>query len=278
MKPLFPAVLALCLSFTGCNSSKDKNGGDDQSLLEEVKSRGTLVCGVKDTAVPFGYVDEKTDQLTGFDVDVCKYIAKELGVEPEFKVVTSETRISMLSQGSIDLAAATMTHKLEREKDIDFTVTYFMDGQRLLVPKGSGIASPADLAGKKVGTAKGSTSEKNIEDVQPNVEVLAFEGYPEAFAAMMQGNVNAVTTDSTILLGLKNSAENPDDWEIVGDAFSIEPYGIGLPENESDFRDAVNAALIKMQTSGEYAKIYDKWFGPDTRFNLEQSWEMEIWP
>ncbi|GKT28942.1 ABC transporter substrate-binding protein, partial [Aduncisulcus paluster] len=230
---------------------------------QEVKARGVLMCGVKDAVVPFGYIDEDTKKLVGLDIDICNYIAKELGVKAEFKPVTSATRIPMVVQGSIDLAAATMTHKIARDDTIDFSITYFMDGQKLLVKKGSGINSVADLKGKKVGTAKGSTSEQNIMAAQPDCKVLSFEGYPQAMLALKQGKVKAVTTDSTILLG---------------EFISPEPYGIGLPENESNFRDAVNQALIKMWKSGDYKKAYNKWFGPDTKYYLPLTWNMEIWP
>ena len=246
--------------------------------IEEIKARGKLIAGVKDAVVPFGFVDEKTNQLVGFDIDICRYIAQKLGVKLELKPVTSATRIPMLAQGSVDIAAATMTHKFSREDSIDFSITYFMDGQKLLVKKASGIKSAADLAGKKVGTAKGSTSEKNIKIAQPKCRVLSFEGYPQAFLALQQGKVAAVTTDSTILLGLKNSAPNPDEYEIVGGYISSEPYGLGVPENDSDFRDFVNRCLADMWNSGEYQKIYNKWFGPNTKFHLPLNWKMEIWP
>ncbi|WP_291327292.1 ABC transporter substrate-binding protein [Desulfovibrio sp. UCD-KL4C] len=265
-------MVAIVLAMALCASSSfaDK--------LQEVKARGVLICGVKDAVVPFGYIDANSKHLVGMDIDVCNYIAKQLGVKTEFKPVTSATRIPMLVQGSIDLAAATMTHKIARDDTIDFSITYFMDGQKLLVKKGSGIKSVADLKGQKVGTAKGSTSEQNILRAQPAAKVLSFEGYPQAFLALKQGKVKAVTTDSTILLGLKNSDPNPAGWEIVGDFISPEPYGLGLPENESNFRDAVNVALIEMWKSGDYQKIYNKWFGPDTKYALPLTWQMELWP
>jgi polar amino acid transport system substrate-binding protein len=246
--------------------------------LEDIKARGTLIAGVKDAVVPFGFVDEETNQLVGMDVDICRYIADKLGVKLQLKPVTSATRIPMLAQGSIDIAAATMTHKFAREDTIDFSITYFMDGQKILVKKDSGIKSVADLAGKKVGTSKGSTSEKNIKEAQSDCRVLSFEGYPQAFLALQQGKVAAVTTDSTILLGLKNSAPNADEFAIVGDFISAEPYGLGLPENESDFRDFVNKTLADMWRSGDYEKIYTKWFGPDTKYYLPLNWQMELWP
>ena len=264
-------VMALALSLSFGTALK-------ADTLEDVKAKGVLVAGVKDAVVPFGFVDEKTKELVGFDVDICKEIATKLGVEIELKPVTSATRIPKLSQGMVDLAACTMTHKLSRDDVIDFSITYFMDGQKLLVKKGSGIKSYHDLAGKKVGSAKGSTSEKNIKEVQPDCTVLSFEGYPQAFLALKQGKVSAVTTDSVILVGLKGSDDNPDNWEIVGDFFAKEPYGIGVRENDSNFRDFVNRCLIEMWNDGTYKKIYDKWLGPDTKYYMPLTWEMETFP
>ena len=262
-------VLTLVLSF-----GVALNAG----TLEDVKAKGVLVAGVKDAVVPFGFVDENTKELVGFDVDICREIANKLGVKLELKPVTSATRIPKLSQGMVDLAACTMTHKLSRDEVIDFSLTYFMDGQKLLVKKGSGINSYKDLAGKKVGSAKGSTSEKNIKNVQPDCTVLSFEGYPQAFLALKQGKVSAVTTDSVILVGLKGSDDNPDMWEIAGDFFANEPYGIGVRENDSNFRDFVNASLIEMWEDGTYLKIYNKWLGPDTSYYMPLTWEMETFP
>lgn len=264
------AVALCCVLALGSTAMANK--------LEQIKQKGVLVCGVKDSQVPFGFVDETTKQLAGFEIDICSYIADKMGVKAQVTPVTSAARIPMLLQGSVDLVIATMTHKFERDDVIDFSITYFMDGQKLLVKKDSGINSVADLAGKKVGTAKGSTSEKNIKEAQPESQVLSFENYPQAFLALKQGKVSAVTTDSTILLGIKNSDENPDQWAIVGDAFSSEPYGIGMVENESKLRDFVNRSLAEMWVSGDYKANYDKWFGPDTKYYLPLEWEMEIWP
>jgi polar amino acid transport system substrate-binding protein len=245
--------------------------------IDDIKARGTLVCGVKDSQVPFGYVDEQTKQIVGFEPDICAYIAGKLGVKIELKPVTSSTRIPLLQQGSVDLVAATMTHKLERDDVIDFSITYFPAVQKLLVKKGT-VKALADLAGKKVGSVKGSTSEKNVKTAQPACEVVSFETYPEAFLALKQGKVVAVTTDAPILVGLKYSDENPDNWEIVGEDIAAEPYGLGLAENDSDYRDFINKTLMEMWNSGDYKKLYDKWFGPNTKFYIPLEWKMEIWP
>ena len=242
--------------------------------MEEIKERGKLIAGVKDSVFLFGFIDPDTNELAGFDVDICKELAKKLGVDVEFKTVTSKNRIPMLAQNSVDMLAATMTHKFERDEKIDFSITYFMDGQKLLVKADSGIATTADLAGKKVGTVKGSTSEKNIAAAQPEANVISYDEYPQAFLALQQGKVEAVTTDSGILAGLKASADNPADYAIVGEFFSSEPYGLGVPENDSDFRDFVNKSLMQMWLDGTYAALFEKWMG----YALPDTWSMELWP
>lgn len=274
MKRTWKASLLMALAAIVCVGLSTASAGK----LEDIKQRGTLVVGVKDSQPPFGYVDENTKQIVGFEPDLCAAIAARLGVKLETKPVTSATRIPMLEQGAIDLIAATMTHKIEREEKIDFSITYFPAAQKLLVKKDSGIKSVADLAGKKVGSAKGSTSEQNVKKAQPACDVVSFETYPEAFLAMKQGKVVAVTTDAPILLGIRNSDENPDNFAIVGEDIAAEPYGIGVPENDSDFRDAVNIALMELWKSGEYQKLYDKWFGEKTKFYIPLTWKMEIWP
>ncbi len=246
--------------------------------LEDIKKNGELKAGVKDSQVPFGYVDEKTSQIVGFEIDLMQALATRLGVKLKTLPVTSATRIPMLTQGEVDIVAATMTHQKGRESQIDFSITYFMTGQRLLVKKDGGIKSVKDLSGKKIGSAKGSTSEQNAKKANPEAIIISYETYPEAFLALKQGKVDAVTTDEAILVGLQYADDKPESWDIVGDYISLEPYGFGLVENDSKFRDFVNLALMDMWEKGEYQKIYEKWFGKTTKNNIPLTWKMELWP
>lgn len=246
--------------------------------LDDIKARGTLICGVKDSAVPFGFIDETSKQISGFDIEICKGIADYMGVKADFKALSSATRIPMLTQGSVDLVLATFTHQIARDDSVDFSITYFDAGQRLLVKKDGGITSPADLKGKRVGSVKGSTSEKNMKAAQPDCTVVSFDEYPQAFLALKQGKVAAVTTDEPMLVGLKNSDPEPEKWAIVGDFIASEPYAVGMVENESKLRDAVNFALMDMWKTGKYQEIYKSWFGESTRFAIPLQWNMELWP
>lgn len=229
--------------------------------LADVKKKGVLVCGVKDSTPGFGYIDEKTRAIVGYDVDFCKAVADKIGVKLELKPVTSATRMPQLIAGNIDMIAATMTKNAERAKQIDFSYTYFLTGQKFITKKGS-VKKLADLAGKKIGTAKGSTSEQNAKKAIPSATVLSFDDYPQAFLALQQGKVAAVTTDESILANILAKAPDKKKYEIPNIQISDEPYGLGIRKDDKNFLKAVNDTLIEMEKKGKAKQIFNKWFGP----------------
>lgn len=256
-------ILALVAAlFTSIASAAD--------TLATVKQRGTLVCGVKDSLPPFGYVDPNSRQIVGYDIDFCKAIADRLGVRTELKPVTSAARIPQLKEGNVDIIAATMTKTPERTKEIDFSHTYFFTGQKFLVKKNT-VRTLKDMAGKKIGTAKGSTSEQNAKKAIPDATILSFDDYPQAFLALNQGKVVAVTTDEAILAGIRAKASKPDVYEILDDRISDEPYGLGLRKGDTAFLNEVNRTLLEMERSGEAKRIFDKWFGPQSEAPLKRT-------
>jgi polar amino acid transport system substrate-binding protein len=238
--------------------------------LADAKKKGVLVAGVKDSLPPFGYVDEATRTIVGYDIDFVKIIADKMGVKLELKPVTSASRMPQLTEGNIDIIAATMTKTPERAQQIDFSVTYFATGQKFLVKKGT-VTSLKDLEGKKIGTAKGSTSEQNAAKALPTATILSFDDYPQAFLALQQGKVFAVTTDESILAGIRGKAPNKDEFEIPDVQISDEPYGLGMRKGDKAFVDFVNATLLEMEKSGKAKEIFDKWFGPATTTPLKRS-------
>ncbi len=237
--------------------------------LEMVKKKGVLVAGVKDSTPGFGFVDEKTRQIIGYDVDFVAAIANKLGVKLELKPVTSASRMPQLVEGNIDIIAATMTATPERAKQIDFSLTYFFTGQKFIVKKGT-VKSLADLNGKRIGTAKGSTSEQNAAKALPKATILSFDDYPQALLALQQGKVFAATTDESILANLLGNAPNKDQYEIPDIQISDEPYGLGMRKGDKNFVDFVNKTLLEMEKSGEAKKIFDKWFGPNATIALKR--------
>lgn len=257
-------VLAGCGGEKGNNSSGSTDGNTEagSSLLDTIKSRGKLVVGVKYDTKLFGLKNPANNEVEGFDVDIAKALAKSiLGDETklELKEVTSKTRIPMLDNNEIDLIIATMTITEERKEQVDFSEVYFKAGQSLLVKKGSAIQSIDDISkGTKVLAVKGSTSVDNIIEKTPDATVLEFDNYQDAFAALKAGQGDVLTTDNAILYGM---VAQDAGYEVVGEPFTDEPYGIAIKKGETALVDAVNEELAAMKSSGEYKKIYENWIG-----------------
>jgi polar amino acid transport system substrate-binding protein len=261
MRKIVMAVLALAMVGVLCGAAL---AGD---TLADVKKKGVMVAGVKDSLPPFGSVDPQTKEFVGYDIDFVKYIAKKAGVKVEYKPVTSANRMPQLMEGHIDMIVATMTKNPERAKQIDFSYTYFLTGQKFLTKKGT-VKSLKDLEGKKIGTAKGSTSEQNVKKAIPSATILSFDDYPQGVLALQQGKVIAVTTDESILAGqlgkLEKNPATKGQYEIPEIAISEEPYGIGMRKGDTNWVKFVNDTIIEMEKNGEAKKIFDRWFGPDS--------------
>jgi len=254
---------------------------------EKVKNDGVIRAGLMYNSIPAAYFNDKNEWV-GFDVDIATEVVKRIGqqmgkdLKMEKIKVNNKTRISFLTSGRIDMSTANMTHKRERDKTIDFSITYFFDGQKILAKKGK-YTEHKDFVGKKIASMQGTTSEKNIMNLlkklgDPNADknVISYQDEPSCFLALKQGKVEGWSTDSTILLGY--AAKEPGKYELVGGFFSDEPYGIGVPENDSDWRDAVNFAIQDMWRDGTYMKIYNKWYGADTLYYFPMTEKIENWP
>lgn len=238
--------------------------------LAEIKQKGVLVAGVKDSTPPFGYIDEASRTIVGYDIDFIMALAKRLGVKAELKPVTSASRMPQLQEGHIDIIAATMTKNAERAQVIDFSHAYFITGQKFITKKGT-VKTLQDLDGKKIGTAKGSTSEQNVAKAIPSATVLSFDDYPQAFLALQQGKVAAITTDEAILAGILAKSPNKDQFEIPQVQISDEPYGLGMRKGDTNFVDFVNKTILEMEQNGEAKAIFAKWFGPETPYSLTRN-------
>ena len=236
--------------------------------LAKIKERGKLLAGVKLDTPPFGSLDDKNEPA-GFDIDLVRKIGARIGVPVELVKVTSATRIPLLVSGNVDLVAASMTHTRERDKAIDFSITYYTGGQSLMVPKDSAVTGIKDLGGKQVAVQQGTTLEKNIAAAAPAAKIVAFRDYTGAWLALAQGRVDAFTGSLNVLQGFLK--DNPN-FKIVGDLFSVEPFGVGVRQGDSELRDEINFAIQDLWTSGEYATLYRKWF------NADPTVPIEVWP
>ncbi|HEV2550062.1 MAG TPA: transporter substrate-binding domain-containing protein [Stellaceae bacterium] len=248
-------ITALVIAVAALASSHPADAQDDS--LAAIKARGKLIAGVKFDTPPFGFLDEKNEPV-GFDIDLVRAIGRQIGVPVDLVAVTSPTRIPMLASGNVDLVAASMTRTPEREQAIDFSITYYTGGQSLLVPASSKIRGVEDLAGKPVAVQQGTTLEKNLAAAAPKAEIVAFKDYNSAWLALRQGRVDALTGSLNVLQGF---AKDNRDFKIAGAPFSVEPFGIGVRKGATSLRDAVNATIRDLWTSGTYTELYHKWFG-----------------
>ncbi|MDO4253316.1 MAG: glutamate ABC transporter substrate-binding protein [Rothia sp. (in: high G+C Gram-positive bacteria)] len=240
------ALLAVaCLSLSGCSS----DSGTDKIRI-----------GIKYDQPGLGYQDGK--EYTGFDTDVARYIAQELGYseeEIEWVESPSSNRENMLANGQVDMILATYSISDTRLKTIDFAGPYFIAGQDLLVKAdNTDISGPESLNGKDLCSVTGSTSAKKIQDkFASNVQLVQQNSYSDCVVALNAGMVDAVTTDDIILAGLGATKANKGKLKLVGNTFTEERYGVGLPKG-SDRCQAINAAINKMVSSGEWLKALEK--------------------
>src|SRR5205814_8181 len=168
----------------------------------------------------------------------------------------------LLSSNAVDLIAGTMTDTRPRRDSVDFSITFFVTGAQFLVKKASPIKGIESIANRRVAAQQGSTNAKIIRERVPTAKLQEFPDQPAAFQALAQGQVDAYTNDGIQLYGLKAKAPKPDEWEVVGDFFSEEPYGMAMRKGDLKFKQAIDAGLKNGFESGKYFEIYDKWFGP----------------
>ena len=239
-----------------------------QGTLERINQTGTLIIGTRTGSPPFAYVNAKHEWV-GFSIDLVEELVKPAlekklnkTIKVEKKESTPPTRIPLLTSNAVDLIAGTMTDTRARRDSVDFSITFFVTGAQFLVKKGSKIRGIKDIDGKRIAAQQGSTNARIIRERAPKAQLREFPDQPAAFQALLQGQVDAYTNDGIQLAGLKAKAANPAQWEIVGEFFSYEPYGMAMRKNDADFRNAVNNGLMDGIESGKYFEIYDKWFGP----------------
>ncbi len=254
------------------------SGNDSASTYDQVTKDNLVRVGIRFDNPPLSFIDEGGEWV-GFDVDLADQLAERLGVEIDRVRVDETTRISFLQEGKIDLAVASMNHTRPREDAIDFSVTYFWDNQSFLVRKGT-YGALEDIMGKKVAANAGSSTipawrAYSAAHGGPEPEIVEFTDKIAAMQALRDGAVEGYTEDNITLLAL---AAGDPELELIPGGFNPVQFGLGLPVNDSAWRDQVNYALQEIWKDGSYTAIYDKWFGPGAAVPLPLGGEMEIWP
>jgi len=245
-------------------------GQEPGGTLKKIKDSGIISLGHRESSIPFSYYDNQ-QHVVGYSNDLALLavaaVKKELGLkELQVKLtpVTSQNRIPLVQNGTIDLECGSTTNNLERQKQVSFSTTIFIIGTRLLTRKGSGISDFPDLKGKNVVTTAGTTSERLIrkmnEEKGLGMNIISAKDHGESFLTLETGRAVAFMMDDALLAGEMAKARKPSDWHIVGTPQSREAYGCMLRKDDPAFKKVVDAALAHAMTSGEAEKLYARWF------------------
>lgn len=245
--------------------------------LQDIKARGKFICGTMGTAEPFSFQDPKTRAVVGYEVDICKAVADSLGVPLELKLIAVEARIPELIAGRVDVVAANLGWSPERAQQIDYSHQHFVSLQKVLArEKDQELKSPAELAGKRVSAVRGSSSEQGARKYIPNVEPVTFKDPSGAFLALQQGKVSGFVGSELMLAKLRQqAASSAVPVKILEPALFVEPWGVGVRKGDAAMLGQVNQVLDKLEASGDATRIFDKWFGVGTPFNLKRDFRIE---
>lgn len=263
---LIGAAIAL-IAVVGTASAAELYG-----TLKKIKDSGTINLGHREASVPFAYMDASGKPI-GYSMDLCMLVIdrvkEELGM-PDLEIklvpVTSQTRIPLLANGTVDIECGSTTNNLTRQKQIDYLPITFITGTKLAVRKGSGIQEIEDLDNKTIALSLGTTNEKAVKATAKekglNTKYHMVKDHPQGWLALETGRADAYASDDVLLFGLISKSKNPDQYEVVGRFLSYDPYGIMVRRDDSAMRHLGTMVLSDLMRSGQILKIYDKWFNP----------------
>lgn len=265
-KKMARSVMGFVLAVLGfCGGTA--HAGD---TLAKIKQSGTITIANRDASLPFSYLDENKKPI-GYAIDICQRLADAIKKElkmPQLNVVyvtvSPSNRIQMIADGKADLECGSTTNNAERRQQVAFTIPHFVAGVRMLVRTDSGIKNWLDLHDKRVVTTKGTTTVKllNDRDKVRSLGLKLVEGrdHDESFSMVEKHDAEAFAMDDVLLYGLRANAKNPGDFQIVGDPLSTEVYAIMMRKDDPAFKSFIDKEMATLITTGEVAKLYDKWF------------------
>lgn len=253
--------------------------------LDQIKSRGEIALGHRDTSIPFSYIDDK-QQPIGYSMDICHKVVDavkaKLGMDKiniKLVPVTSSTRIPLLANGTVDLNCGSSTNTKERQAQVTFAPTTFITATRFVAKKSAGYNKLEDLKGKTVISTAGTSNIRWLtaanDEQKLGMNIIPAKDHAEAFLTVNNGRAAAFFMDDILLAGLVATAHDPSQWMISKDAYTVEPYAIMEPKDDPEFKKVVDDTIIGMMKSGELAQLYKKWFeSPIPPKNVNLNWPM----
>ncbi|MFI5776893.1 glutamate ABC transporter substrate-binding protein [Nocardia sp. NPDC051570] len=228
------------------------------SAMARIVAKGRVIVGVDQNTYLFGFRDPATGQLAGFDIDLAREIARDLFGDPdriELRSVSTADRVPALKDHQVDLVVRTFSTTCDRRRDIDFSAVYYHAAQRILAPVNSGVNSAADLGGKRVCMTFGATSARPMFSLPNRPSVRGVDDWTDCLVQLQQGQVDAVSTDEPILVGL---AQQDRNLQVVGGPLGYESYAVGVPQGEPEMVRFVNGVLERIRADGTWQRLYDR--------------------
>jgi len=238
--------------------------------LKKIKETKTVTLGYRESSIPFSYVNKPGEPI-GYSIDLCNAAVDEVSKEFEgteigvkYKKVTAETRIPAVRSGEIDLECGSTTANSERKKEVAFSPIFFVAGTKLLVPRSSDITSYRDLRNKTVVVTAGTTNEAAVRAISEKqklgVKLIIGKDHAESFAVLREGKADAFATDDVLLYGLAATTKSGDQYHVVGEYLSYDPYGLMYRKDDPDFGAVVDRTFSRLAQSRELVQLYNKWF------------------
>ena len=238
--------------------------------LDKIKASGEMTLAYREASIPFSYLGNDAKPV-GFGWEICLKVVEQVkkatgrtDLKVGTQAVTSQNRIPLMQNGTIDIECGSTTNNSDRQKQVTFAISYFYTGTRLMVLANSPIKSTADLKGKKVVSTVGTTNMQVLRKLNTDrglgFELLGAKDHPEAALMVQAGRADAYGMDDILLYGLRASAQNPASLAVVGEAIQVEPYGIMLRKDDPAFKKLVDDTLVSLMKSGEFEALYKKWF------------------
>jgi ABC-type amino acid transport substrate-binding protein len=259
------------------------------ATLDKIKASGSMTVAYRESSIPFSYLGGE-GQPVGFGWEICGKIVEQVkkatgraDLKVATQAVTSQNRIPLLQNGTVDIECGSTTNNSERAKQVAFATNYFYTGTRLLVRAGSTIKSTSDLKGRKVVSTTGTTNYQVLRklNAEQNLgfELIAAKDHAESALLVQQQRADAFGMDDILLYGLRASAQNPAELAVVGEALQVEPYAIMLRRDDPAFKKLVDDTLAGLMKSGEFEALYKKWFQspiPPKGINLNAPMSKEL--
>jgi len=238
--------------------------------LKKIKDNKVVTLGYRESSIPFSYLNRPGDPI-GYSIDLCNEVVAEISNELEgveiavkYKKVTAETRIPAVRAREIDLECGSTTANFERKKEVAFSPIFFIAGTKLLVPRRSGITSYRDLRDKTVVVTAGTTNEATVQAISDKqhlgIKLVIGKDHAESFGMLKEGKADAFATDDVLLYGLVATTKSSDQYHVVGDYLSYDPYGLMYRKNDPDFAAVVDRTFSRLARSRELVQLYNKWF------------------